>query len=114
MAEQTLLPQLDILLAGVEATLTALVGDSSLCQLGREGQPANAVKYNEGKYNALRTARRLFDAPDFAAGLQAALVKAEKSLQVYRHGRLQHPDWISYYQGEVDGYRAVAELVSSL
>lgn len=104
------LPQLETLLTGVEATLTALVGNSSLCQIGREGQPANAVKYNEGKYNALRTARRLLDSPDFEAGLQAALAKAETSLKVYRHGRLQHPDWISYYQGEVDGYRAVTEL----
>jgi hypothetical protein len=110
MSEGKLIPQLETLLAGVEATLTALVGDSSLCQIGREGQPANAVKYHEGKYNALRTVRRLLDSPDFEAGLQAALAKAEKSLNVYRHGRLQHPDWISYYQGEVDGYRAVSEL----
>jgi hypothetical protein len=109
---EKLLAELDVLLQGVEATLSAVVGNSSLCQISKDGQPANVVKYNEGKTYAVRTVCRLIaDAPDPQGQLLAALDKAKNSLDRHQNGRIQHPDWISYYRGEVDGYQAAQNLI---
>jgi hypothetical protein len=113
MDRETLLVNLDSLIQELEAVLKALVGESSLCQIGKEGQPANAVKYNEGKYHAVRTAQRLFSQQSDAVNtIENQLDKATRSLIHYKTGRIQHPDWISYYQGEVDGYQAVKRLMT--
>jgi hypothetical protein len=58
---ETLLSKLDQLVSTVESQLTALAGDSSLCLVSQSGRPLNAVKYNEGQYHALKSARRLLE-----------------------------------------------------
>ena len=113
MKREMLLLNLDSLVQELEATLRGLVGESSLCQISKEGQPANAVKYNEGKYYAVRTAQRLVNQqPDAVGTIEDELDKATRSLMRYKTGRIQHPDWISYYQGEIDGYQAVKRLMA--
>jgi hypothetical protein len=112
---ENLLSALDTLIQGVEATLSAVVGDSSLCQISKDGEPANAVKYNEGKYYAVRTVRRLVaEETNPIPRISAVFDKARVSLDRYQHGRIQHPDWISYYRGEVDGYRAAEQIVAGV
>ena len=113
MRRETLLLNLDSLIQELETTLKALVGESSLCQISKEGQPANVVKYNEGKYYAVRTAQRLVSQQvDAVDAIEDGLDKANRSLSHYKTGRIQHPDWISYYQGEVDGYHVVKQLMA--
>lgn len=113
MKRETLLLNLDSLIQELETTLRTLVGESSLCQIGKEGKPADVVKYNEGKYYAVRTAQRLVSQQaDAADAIEDGLDKATSSLIRYQTGRIQHPDWISYYQGEVDGYQMVKQLMA--
>ncbi len=117
-AGEKLLAEINTLVQEVETTLSNLVGDSSLCLIGKSGRPANAVKYAEGKYHALRTAARLVGRKmreggpaDIWPALEAEGRQAERFLHHYQE-RGAGAAWVSYYQGETDGYAEVMERLS--
>ncbi|HMQ56417.1 MAG TPA: hypothetical protein PKE64_29450 [Anaerolineae bacterium] len=114
---QELLANLNEFITEVEAKLVVAVGDSSLCLISKSGAAPNAVKYNEGKYFALKAAQRLAQPPGelerIGDNLQEQLGKAEMRLSRYQDAGSKNPDWLSYYQGEVDGYRLGLELLET-
>jgi hypothetical protein len=88
---ETLLSKLDQLVSTVESQLTALVGDSSLCLVSQSGRPLNAVKYNEGQYYALKSAKRLLEpkmdqgrGADIPSTLKQAAQKSKQFLSHYQ------------------------------
>ena len=99
-------------LAEAETHLAGLVGNSSLCAIGKQGNAPNAVKYAEGRYVALRAARGMAgESPaNVKEKLKLALTAAEESLRRYQTAKIKSNDWLSYYQGEVDGYQTALEL----
>ncbi|MCB0197244.1 MAG: hypothetical protein KDJ65_35180 [Anaerolineae bacterium] len=113
-----MLTAFNTLIDEVETNLTAAAGDASLCLIGKERSGAPLVKYLEGQYYALKTAKRMVeqqsDMPlpaDVADALRPKLVKAEKMLALYQSASHADPNWVHYYQGEIDGYRQGIALV---
>ena len=118
---ELMLAAFNTLLEEVETNLTAAAGGASLCLIGKERRGAGLVKYLEGQYYALKTAKREVEQPgdmtpptEAADALRPKLAKAEKMLAHYQGESRADIGWVSYYQGEIDGYRQGIEVFEML
>ncbi|MCB9077680.1 MAG: hypothetical protein H6631_08820 [Anaerolineaceae bacterium] len=118
---EVMLATFNTLLEEVETNLMAAADGASLCLIGKERRGASLVKYLEGQYYALKTAKRVVEQQgdmtpptEVAEALRPKLAKAEKMLDHYQG--TSHPDvgWVSYYQGEIEGYGQGIEIFERL
>lgn len=105
---------LDSLIAQTETQLTNEAGDASLCQISKTGQPVNSIKYLEGRYAALKTAKRLAHeatTPDqLSQQLTGKWHMSHKFLARFNDSGPASRNWTSYYQGEIDAYAEALNL----
>lgn len=105
-----LISQLESLVQAAEQDLQAVSAGQPLCSFDKnsfdQSGLAGSVKFQEGRYYALKTALRHAqrDAAGCSELLQQALQRAEQFHQ--RYEQAQSGAWMAYYQGEMRGYVA--------
>ena len=101
-------------IAAVEQSLSGSTGERSLCQLHKDGKITGGMKYDEGRYAALRKIRRIVKSnkaveitPETSKRLRQEAEEWQRMLQAYQYKPERPMPWIAYAQGGLD---AITEL----
>jgi hypothetical protein len=105
-------------IAEAEHNLTAGTGGRSLCQLHKDGTVTGGIKYDEGRYTALRRIRRFVKSaseveisPALLAPIRQEAEDWRRMLQTYQHKSDPPMQWIAYAQGGVDAIESLLTVL---
>jgi len=110
MEHESLLAQLQAMRLESESAMLEHAGDTSVCQIHKDGQVTGGLKYQEGRLVAVSDAMRQIKAQQQADVDAIVLAQLEKwQAQLTRHQTQAQPalSWVAYAQGGVDALEAI-------
>jgi hypothetical protein len=104
----------------VEQALVASTGERSLCQLHKDGTVTGGIKYDEGRYAALRRIRRFVKSStdreislEVLGPLQQEADDWRRMLQTYQEKSDPPTQWIAYAQGGLDAVKDLLAVIEA-
>lgn len=119
MDSKWLYERLAQLIATAERDYTTHTAGGNVCQIQKQGRVTGGMKYDEGRFIALHSARRLL-LPSACGADQAAyqtviaeeLARWRASLQLWQANPRPAIPWVAYYQGGSDALEALSALLA--
>ena len=117
---ESILPAIYTRITEIEQSLSVKTSGRAICRLQKDGIATHGIKYDEGRYAALRKCRRLLSSdpeaemsPAILAQLQREAEEWQRMLQIYQHKPEKPIQWIAYTQGGVDAMMEVQTLLEA-
>lgn len=115
----SLLDHLEVLRQAAEAAIRQQTGETSVCQVHKDGRVTGGLKYHEGRLVALSDLVRELKRSSASSREAIAALLADAvqrwEIQLARHQGSERPSilWVAYSQGGVDAMTEIQHLLET-